>query len=88
MTDLWCVHILGPDDVYPAPSKEEAERAIEFMDGWWKKHHPADAALGAVGFEAIPWMYSPESYAKDVGKFYTEIGMSPPVSAGEPHGSG
>ncbi len=24
-TELWCVHLEGPDDMLPAPSKEEAE---------------------------------------------------------------
>lgn len=75
---LWCVHILGPDDVYPAPSKAEAERAVAHMQGFWQERHPADAALGMIGFEAMPWPYSPGSHAKSVGEFYTEIGMPPP----------
>jgi len=75
---LWCVHILGPDDVYPAPSEAEANRAVAFMKDFWEKRHPEDAALGMVGFEVIPWIYSPESHAEGVRTFYSEIGLQPP----------
>lgn len=82
-SDLWCVHILGPDDVYPAPSQAEAERAVAHMKHFWESRHPEEAAMGMVGFEAIPWPHSPESHAQDVGKFYTEIGLSPVSASGE-----
>jgi len=75
---LWCVHILGPDDLYAAPSKAEAERAVGHMKSFWEKRHADEAALGMVRFEVAPWPYSPESHAKGVSTFYNEIGMSAP----------
>lgn len=79
MSELWCVHIIGPDDIYAAPSEAEAERAAAWMTQFWKERHPEDAALGMVGFEAMPWPHSPESHADSVGAFYAEIGLSPPL---------
>jgi hypothetical protein len=47
------------------------------MKDFWESRHPEEAGMGMVGFEAIPWPHSPESHARDVGKFYTEIGITP-----------
>ena len=77
---LWCVHIIGPDDVYAAPNEAEAKRAAAWMTKFWAELNPEDAALRVVGFEAIPWPHSPESHAESVGDFYIEIGISPPES--------
>ena len=76
--ELWCVHILGPDDLYAAPSKAEAERAVAHMKQYWEKRHPEDAALNMVRFEVEPWPYSPASHANGVATFYNEIGISTP----------
>lgn len=83
--ELWAVHIIGPDDLYAAPSEAEANRAVSHMKHFWETRHPEEAAMGMVGFEAIPWPHSPESHAEGVGKFYAEIGMQP-LSAGDQHG--
>lgn len=77
---LWCVHIIGPDDVYPAPSEAEAERAVAFMTQYWETKEVDPELRAMVGFEAIPWPYSTEVHAKSVGQFYKEIGFSPPPS--------
>lgn len=75
---LWCVHILGPDDLYAAPSEAEARRAVAYMESHWNKIEPDAEVNRMVRFEAIPWPHAPESHAKDVGRFYSEIGLSPP----------
>lgn len=55
-TDLWCMHAIGPDDVFAAPSKEEAERAAA-----WYNERFKDAP--EVRFAAIPWPHSADSHA-------------------------
>ena len=43
--ELWCLHILGPDDVHAAPSKEHAERAAERFN---EIHGPVAASAGVM----------------------------------------
>ena len=78
MTDLWCLHVIGPDDCHPAPSKAEAERAAAFLS----ENYAADEDRGVpIAFEAAPWPYTLESHAEDVGLFYVFLGMAPPEDA-------
>jgi hypothetical protein len=64
MAELWCVHVEGPDDIFPMPSKEEAEKeaaeinavaAREFED------HGDDIMFRAV---VVIYPYSAESHAE------------------------
>lgn len=79
---LWCMHVIGPDDLHAAPSREMAEAAC----GWYTerfKDHPE------VRFEVIPWPGSAESHAKNVAQWNTEImpqlpAKSPPEPCAEP----
>lgn len=75
--ELWCVHVLGPDDMHPAPSKEEAERAVAALSEY-RRDDPH------ISFEAIPWPYSETSHVADVKFFYPTVGLSPPDSASAP----
>lgn len=79
MSELWCLHILGPDDVHAAPNKAEAERAVGFLAEYYKD----DRMDPPISFEAIPWPHSPESHAEDVKFFYVNTGVAPPVQPGE-----
>lgn len=64
---LWCLHILGPDDIHAAPSKEHAERAAERFN---EIYGPVAASAGVMcRAVAAPWPHSPESHAEDVGLF-------------------
>lgn len=79
-SDLWCLHILGPDDVHPAPSKAHAELAAKRMNEWWaarEDRHPYDPKMEAV---AAVWPHSPESHAAGVGEFIGQW-LSPPQPA-------
>lgn len=62
---LWCVHVLGPDDVHAAPSHDAAviharqlnktvHRRVELLD---------DILCFAY---AAPWPHSPKSHAEDL----------------------
>lgn len=59
--ELWCVHIIGPDDLYAAPSKEEAEERVAAQNEWIN----SDPKMRDYGIKAelLPWPYTPESHA-------------------------
>ncbi|MEA9653040.1 hypothetical protein ABFU65_12205 [Xanthomonas campestris pv. raphani] len=66
---LWCMHILGPDDVHAAPSKAHAEKAAAALNAFHaaraeqSEHHPKVEAVVA------PWPHSVESHAESVADF-------------------
>lgn len=64
---LWCLHIEGPDDIHPAPSKAHAEKAAE----WFNKRYAGeqDVMMRAV---VEPYPYSAESHAEGVDSFITD----------------
>lgn len=75
--DLWCVHILGPDDLHAAPSKAYAEVASDL-------HNRSFADLSVkqdVVCKAVvaPWPYSAESHAEDVVSFVEDWFMPEPI---------
>ena len=59
--ELWCVHIIGPDDLYAAPSKEEAEERVAAQNDWINN----DPKLRESGIQAevLIWPYTSESHA-------------------------
>ena len=67
-TGLWCLHIIGPDDVHAAPSKAHALRAAaRFND------HFEGIANGVLcRAVAEPWPHSAESHAESVERFCSE----------------
>lgn len=67
---LWCLHIIGPDDVYPAPSKEHAEMAVAAYTAILAQ----DSERTGIRIECVaaPWPHSAESHAKGVGSFITD----------------
>ncbi len=66
---LWCMHILGPDDVHAAPSKAHAEKAAAALNAFHaaragqSEHDPMVEAVVA------PWPHSVESHAESVADF-------------------
>lgn len=64
---LWCLHVLGMDDVYPAPSKEHADKAAAEHNARFKEQ----AARIGITVEAVvaPWPHSAESHAASVAEF-------------------
>jgi hypothetical protein len=63
---LYAVHILGPDDIFAAPSKEAAERAAKSVNDWFSTNRWPDVEVKAV---VIEWPFSEELHASDVGEF-------------------
>jgi hypothetical protein len=65
--ELWCLHVLGMDDVHPAPSKAHAEKAA----AWHNEQFKGQAARLGISIEAkvVPWPHSAESHAAGVAEF-------------------
>lgn len=64
---LWCLHILGPDDVHPAPSQAHAElAAANFNERFSELSASAEVMCKAV---AAPWPHDPTSHAESVHRF-------------------
>jgi hypothetical protein len=61
--ELWCLHIVGPDDVHAAPSKAHAEKAAAAFNEQFK------GSANLMHAEVAPWPHSAESHAEDVEKF-------------------
>lgn len=62
---LWCLHIEGPDDVHPAPSKAHAEVAAKRFNDYFRgsiNNIPCRAVVEA-------WPHSAESHAETVAEF-------------------
>lgn len=64
---LWCLHVLGMDDVHPAPSKAHAEKAA----AWHNEQFKDQAARLGISIEAkvVPWPHSAESHAAGLAEF-------------------
>lgn len=62
MADLWCMNVVGPDDVHAAPSREDAERAVA-----WYQERFKDCP--EVGFVVAPWPHSAQSHAESLAKW-------------------
>ncbi len=68
--ERWCVHIPGPDDLYPQASKEDAEKLAREHNEWAEEHlaekwkdplYPSRESSLAV---VIPWPHGPVSDEK------------------------
>lgn len=64
---LWCVHILGPDDVLAAPYHEAAVvHARELNKAVHRRQGPEDVKDILCFAYAAPWPHDPEGHAEDV----------------------
>lgn len=62
---LWCVHVLGPDDVMAAPSHDAAVvHARELNKAVFSRVEPHDDVLCFA--YAAPWPYSADSHAESL----------------------
>lgn len=70
-TALWCVHIIGPDDVIAFPDRASAEREASILNEASRrsaKKHADDAVWPRWSAEVIPWPHSAESHAADLAR--------------------
>ena len=69
MTDLWCVHIIGPDDVIAYPDKASAENEARLLNesiADEAARHRDDENWPAGRAEVAPWPWSAEAHAADM----------------------
>lgn len=62
---LWCVHVIGPDDVYAEPSHAAAVASAEKLNRvlWSRPDAPDDVACYAY---ADVWPWSAEAHADSI----------------------
>lgn len=65
---LWCLHLLGPDDVHAAPSYEHAEKAVKRILEW-EAERAAAPGTPSVNPVVAAWPYSASAHAEFVGDF-------------------
>jgi hypothetical protein len=67
MSDLFCVNLLGPDDIYACAGREEADKLAAEFNAFFtslrKLGQGFEPTLSAV---VIPWPWGAESHARDL----------------------
>lgn len=69
--DLWCVHVLGPDDVLACKDREAAVRnAMHLNLSTYPLHieHANDRHMPVAWAVPAIWPHSPESHAEDLAE--------------------
>lgn len=92
MTELWCIHVHGPDDLIPMPDREFAEQKLIDFEVGWAKHlarHP-DWGLTEHPVEIMPWPHTAAEHAEDLAKLREDdpngwLTLSDPAPAEEEH---
>lgn len=67
---LWCVHVLGPDDVIAAPTHAAAAQHAKELNTTLHDNHanpPGDVLCFAY---AAPWPHTPETHSHDLENWY------------------
>lgn len=70
-TALWCVHIIGPDDVIAYPNRAAAEREARLINDAMAKHmasRAADPNWPALRAEVTAWPHSAAAHAADLAR--------------------
>lgn len=67
-TELWALHIEGPDDILAAPSKEAAEERARQLNEIWAKAEAAQPSENwpVMNAVVVPWTGSAENHARDL----------------------
>lgn len=68
---LWCVHIPGPDDLYAAVNRGEAQRHADALNRAIRRYFEQnprtenDASEESMTALVIPWPWDTESHTRD-----------------------
>jgi hypothetical protein len=71
---LWCVHILGPDDLFAEPSFVAAVEVVERFNAYVRRRVAEcpltadDAPLTSLLAVVVPWPGSAESHAAELAR--------------------
>jgi hypothetical protein len=73
VSDLWCLHLRGPDDLIPAPSEQHARQKAERLQAHWERMSPKDDPYWPnIDAVAAPWPYTPEGHAEGLQEHWDE----------------
>jgi hypothetical protein len=64
--ELFGIHMIGPDDIIAAPSKDAAERVVKNFNYYWDYHKGERVHDVHVVAEVVKWEFSAIEHAKDV----------------------
>lgn len=63
-TRLWCLHVLGMDDVYPAPDRATAQLwATQHTVFWHFRHQQPHQFDPVISWVVAEWPHDPVSHA-------------------------
>jgi hypothetical protein len=65
--ELWCVHFIGPDDLFAAPNKEAAEERVVAYNEWIERT-PMMRYCGMKA-EAQVWPWTPEGHTESLAQW-------------------
>ena len=71
MSELWAVHVEGPDDVVAMVDKESAEREAAAINAFWERYKQrpdASEHLPNVTASVIPWDGPAWQHAADLAE--------------------
>jgi hypothetical protein len=65
---LWCVNVIGPDDVHAMPSLREAMRVAQRFNTYWMKRteHESDKDYVMLWANVTQWPHDAEGHAADL----------------------
>lgn len=69
---LWCLHAIGPDDVYPAPDFDTAQKWAD----WGNKRFAGDGNI--LRFVVAVWPWSADSHADGLTKSKADWALPTP----------
>lgn len=70
-TELWCVHIIGPDDVIAYPDRAAAEREVAIINTALQRRlcgREADENWPTLYATVAPWPHDAQSHAADLAR--------------------
>jgi hypothetical protein len=70
--ELFGIHMIGPDDIIAAPSKEAAERVVSNFNQYWDNHKSERGHDVHVVAKLTTWEFGAIEHAKDVVKNFGE----------------
>jgi hypothetical protein len=61
---LWCVHFIGPDDLFAAPNKEAADERVAAYNAWIN----ITPMMRYTGLQAetLEWPWTPEGHTESL----------------------
>jgi hypothetical protein len=72
---LWCMHVIGPDDVHAAPDQQTAQAWADELNASIARRMSEmepDEDTPSVRAEAAEWPWSPEAHAENLAKGLAE----------------